>query len=220
MRAAVAVGRSLQARKQARRRDPAVRHGAGHGQRRPDAQNQKLSATFGKAISLAETGNVDEAVGTSRKVIQDADPEEKELHARAYIALGKCYEKGGQTKGALLAYLHVDVLYATVPEAHAEALAHLATAVAGRRTGRAPRRRGKRLRSDTAAASWAQWRVHADRGRLYAWRGGETPSYTARVMPLTDSNCRVSARHQPIASSLFSETFMRKLKECRRIRQS
>jgi hypothetical protein len=34
--------------------------------------------------------------------------------------------KAGRTKEALLAFLHVDVLYFTTPEAHAEALANLA----------------------------------------------------------------------------------------------
>jgi TolA-binding protein len=82
---------------------------------------------MGKAVSLAETGGVDEAVGIIEKVIHDADPQEKELHARAYNSLGACYEKAGKTKEALLAFLHVDVLYNTVPEAHAEALSHLAT---------------------------------------------------------------------------------------------
>ena len=61
------------------------------------------------------------------QVIKDADPEQKELHARAYNALGSCYQRAGQAKDALLAYLHVDVLYSSVPDAHAEALANLAT---------------------------------------------------------------------------------------------
>lgn len=126
MRAAVATGRSLQAQG---KHDDAIREfdaALALATDSPDAQNQKLSATLGKAVSLAESGRVDQAVSAIEKVIQDADPEEKELHARAYIALGKCYEKGDQKKDALLAFLHVDVLYATVPEAHAEALAHLA----------------------------------------------------------------------------------------------
>jgi hypothetical protein len=75
---------------------------------------------------MAETGKLDEAVGMIEKIIKDADPEEKELHARAYNALGSCYERAKKTKDALLAYLHVDVLYNSVPEAHAEALARLA----------------------------------------------------------------------------------------------
>jgi tetratricopeptide (TPR) repeat protein len=83
------------------------------------------SATLGKAVSLAETGRLDEAVGMIEEVIQHTDPEQRELQARAYNALGNSYQRAGRTKDALLAYLHVDVLYSTVPEAHAEALAAL-----------------------------------------------------------------------------------------------
>ena len=90
-----------------------------------DAQNQKLAATLGKAVSLAETAKVEEAVGIIEKVIKNSDPQQKDLQARAYNALGSCYEKGKKDKDALLAFLHVDVLYNTVPDAHAEALAHL-----------------------------------------------------------------------------------------------
>lgn len=125
MRAAVAVGRSLQA--QAKHAD-AIRQFdsalaiSGDG---AEAENERLSATLGKAISLLETGGAEQAVGIIEKVIHDADPQQKELHARAYNALGTCYQKAGKTKEALLAFLHVDVLYNTVPEAHAEALSHL-----------------------------------------------------------------------------------------------
>jgi tetratricopeptide (TPR) repeat protein len=125
MRASVAVGRTLQAQGN---HDEAIaqfdtvlampNEGA-------DAANQKLSATLAKAVSQAATGGVEQAVGSIEKVIQDTDPEQKELHARAYNALGNCYEQAGKTKDALLAFLHVDVLYSTVPEEHAEALAHL-----------------------------------------------------------------------------------------------
>jgi tetratricopeptide (TPR) repeat protein len=89
------------------------------------AKAQKLSATLGKAVSLAATSHVDDAAKMIEDVIANADPEQKELQARAYNALGNCYEKAGKTKDALLAFLHVDVLYSTVPEAHAEALSHL-----------------------------------------------------------------------------------------------
>jgi tetratricopeptide (TPR) repeat protein len=89
------------------------------------AKAQKLSATLGKAVSLSATGHVDDAAKSIEDVIQNADPEQKELQARAYNALGNCYEKAGKSKDALLAFLHVDVLYSTVPEAHAEALSHL-----------------------------------------------------------------------------------------------
>jgi tetratricopeptide (TPR) repeat protein len=125
MRAAVAAGRSLQAQNkhaQAIQQFDAALATPGDD---AAAQNERLSATLGKAVSVAETGSVDEAVGIIEKIIHDADPQQKELHARAYNALGNCYEKAGKSKEALLAFLHVDVLYNTVPEAHAEALAHL-----------------------------------------------------------------------------------------------
>jgi tetratricopeptide (TPR) repeat protein len=125
VRAAVAVGRSLQAQNKhaeaIKQFDAALAipvEGA-------EAENQRLAATLGKAVSMADTGDVDQAVAVIEKVIHDADPEQKELHARACIALGKCYEKAGRTKDALIWFLHVDVLYNTVPEAHAEALSHL-----------------------------------------------------------------------------------------------
>jgi tetratricopeptide (TPR) repeat protein len=86
---------------------------------------QKFSATLGKAVSLSATGHIDDAAKSIEDVIANADPEQKELQARAYNALGNCYEKAGKTKEALLAFLHVDVLYSTVPDAHAEALSHL-----------------------------------------------------------------------------------------------
>jgi tetratricopeptide (TPR) repeat protein len=125
MRAAVSLGRSLQAQgkhAEAIQQFDTALATVGDG---ADAQNQKLSATLGKAVSLAEGGKGDDAVKIIQKVIQDADPQQKELHARAYNALGNCYEKSKQTKDALFAFLRVDVVYSNVPEAHAEALSHL-----------------------------------------------------------------------------------------------
>lgn len=126
MRAAVAMGRSLQA--QGKHAEAIAQFDSALAMPGDDtATNERLSATLGKAMSLAEIGGVDEAVGIVEKVIHDTDPQQKELHARAYNSLGSCYEKAGKTKEALLAFLHVDVLYNTVPEAHAEALSHLTT---------------------------------------------------------------------------------------------
>jgi tetratricopeptide (TPR) repeat protein len=125
MRAAVLIGRSLQAQS---KHDDAVKQfdaALAISDDTEGAKSQKLSATLGKAVSLAQTEHADDAVRMIEEVIQNADPEQKELQARAYNALGNCYEKAGKSKDALLAYLHVDVLYSTVPDAHAEALEHL-----------------------------------------------------------------------------------------------
>ena len=125
MRAAVSLGRSLQAQGKHAEAIQQFDAALAMPDDGPDAQGQKLSATLGKAVSLAETSKGDDAVKIIQKVIQDADPQQKELHARAYNALGNCYEKSKQTKEALFAFLRVDVVYSNVPEAHAEALAHL-----------------------------------------------------------------------------------------------
>jgi tetratricopeptide (TPR) repeat protein len=120
-RAGVLVGRTLQA--QGKHDEAIAQFDTVLGS---SADNDSTrAATLGKAVSLAATEHLDDAVRMIEQVIQDTDPEQKDLQARAYNALGDCYERAGRTKDALLAYLHVDVLYSTVPEAHAEALAHL-----------------------------------------------------------------------------------------------
>jgi len=125
IRSAVAVGRSLQA--QNKPADAIKQFDAALAvvDDTPESQKQKLAATLGKAVSLAESGKGDEAVTTIEKIIQDADPSDKELQARAHNALGTCYEKAGRKKDALFSFLYVDVIYNTIPEAHAEALSHL-----------------------------------------------------------------------------------------------
>ncbi len=87
---------------------------------------QTLAATVGKAACLAETGDPSQGVALIEGVIKDADAEQAELHAVAYVTLGNCYRKAGKSKPALLAFLHVDVLYYTYPKYHAEALYNLA----------------------------------------------------------------------------------------------
>lgn len=125
MRADVSLGRSLQAQKKHEEAIKQFDAAIALSDDTPDAQNQRQMALLGKAVSLADTGKTDEAIKAIQKVIQDADPQQKDLHARAYNALGECYEKAKQPKDALFAYLHVDVVYSNVPEQHAEALAHL-----------------------------------------------------------------------------------------------
>jgi tetratricopeptide (TPR) repeat protein len=125
MRAGVALGRSLQAQSKHAEAIQQFETVLAMPDDGIESKNEKLSATLGKAVSLAESGKVDEAAGIIEKIIQDADPQQRELQARAYNALGTCYEKAKRNKEALMAFLHVDVLYAAVPEAHAEALAHL-----------------------------------------------------------------------------------------------
>ena len=91
------------------------------------AESQKLAAQLGKATCLAATGEPDAGIKLVQEVIDKAEPEDADLNARAYVTLGNCYrQKEGATKDALLAFLHVDLLYNRDREAHAEALWNLA----------------------------------------------------------------------------------------------
>jgi tetratricopeptide (TPR) repeat protein len=156
MRAAVLTGRTLQAKgehAEAIAEFDKVLAMPGEGK---DVESQKLTATLGKAESLSATGKVDEAVTMIEQVILDADPEQMQLHARAYNALGRCYEQAGKTKDALLAYLHVDVLYNTVPEAHAEALSHLVPLWQAIGQGERAREAKQTLEEKYAGSRWAK----------------------------------------------------------------
>lgn len=125
MRAGVLVGRALQAQDKHAEAIARFDQVLALDGMTPQANMQKLAATLGKAVSLAAGGKVPEALKMVQSVIRDASPENVELQARAYNALGNCYLKADKTKDALLAFLHTDVLYNSFPEAHAEALARL-----------------------------------------------------------------------------------------------
>jgi tetratricopeptide (TPR) repeat protein len=89
------------------------------------AEGQLQLAQLGKAVSLNETGKVDDAMKLVQGVIEKTDPSNIEVNARAFNALGDCYRKKGANKDALLEYLKVDLLFSSVPDAHAEALYNL-----------------------------------------------------------------------------------------------
>jgi tetratricopeptide (TPR) repeat protein len=88
-------------------------------------EQETIEAKIGRTYSLTSSGKVDEAVKILQEIIAKADDDDTEALARAYNALGNCYRKLKDDKQALFAYLRVDTVYNTVPEAHAEALANL-----------------------------------------------------------------------------------------------
>ncbi len=88
-------------------------------------ESLKTAASLDRAVSQAATGKADEATAAIGKVIADAKANDDLLLARAYNALGDCYLKSGDSRGALFAFLHVDLLYPQIAEAHAKALHEL-----------------------------------------------------------------------------------------------
>lgn len=78
-----------------------------------------------KAMALSPQGDVEQAQGLIEKIIKEENPDNKELFAYCYNALGVCNFKNGDIKGASLAFLHTDLLFSTEPDAHAESLYYL-----------------------------------------------------------------------------------------------
>jgi tetratricopeptide (TPR) repeat protein len=125
MRANIAIGRSLSAQKDfagALQKYDAVLQSQ---LATPEAAQQKLLASVGKAVCLAETGKPDEGVTMLTDIIAKNDPQETVLFARTYNALGNCYLKSNKPKDALQAFLHTDILFYADAESHAEALYRL-----------------------------------------------------------------------------------------------
>ncbi|MHB8969027.1 MAG: tetratricopeptide repeat protein [Pirellulaceae bacterium] len=92
------------------------------------AREQKLLATLGRAVCLAATDKPDEGIALVTAIVDENDSKEKPgLFAKAYNALGTCYLKAKKPQDALLAFLHVDLLFNQDPDAHAEALFYLSS---------------------------------------------------------------------------------------------
>jgi tetratricopeptide (TPR) repeat protein len=88
---------------------------------------QKRYAALGAARCLVRQGKAADVVPAVRGLLAQASPDDRELLARAFNALGDAYAaQGGKDQDALIAYLTVDLVYNTVPDSHAEALFNLA----------------------------------------------------------------------------------------------
>jgi len=90
-----------------------------------EAVRQKNLAQAGRAVCLAETGKVDDAISLIQDVISKTDQQDSLLYARLYNALGLCYLKQNKPKDAVTAFLHTEMLFHADAEAHAEALYYL-----------------------------------------------------------------------------------------------
>lgn len=121
-----------------------------------NGKQQRLAAQLGKAVAMAATGKVEPGLKEVEQVIRDANPENADLLARAYNALGACYVQAGQPKRALYAYLHTDLLYGNVAEQHAEALAELVPLWQSVGQDGEARRAKQTLLDKYPASRWAQ----------------------------------------------------------------
>jgi tetratricopeptide (TPR) repeat protein len=155
MRANNASGRALIGEKQYEQALEKFKTVLGSDLSTPEAVRQKNLATVGRAICLAETGKVDEALTMLKDLIDKNDPQDAVLFARAYNALGRCYLKQNKLKDAVLALLHTDLLFYADADAHAEALYHLSKLWSGiNKSDRAVAARNT-LRERYAGSIWA-----------------------------------------------------------------
>ena len=100
---------------------------------------QAQAAKMGKASVFVAMKKFDEAVRLIESILQQADPDDAGDMARAYNILGNALRQQGKNKEALMAFLHVDLLYSSAADAHAEALFNLAELwdlIAQNRSGR------------------------------------------------------------------------------------
>jgi TolA-binding protein len=126
MRANVGMGRALLAQGKTAEAGKAFEEVINGGAVGDQAEEQRMAAQLGKARCLAAGQKTDQAIKMVEGIIAKSDAENADLLAQAYNALGASLRKAGKSKEAILAYLHVELLYPQLPDAHAEALANLA----------------------------------------------------------------------------------------------
>jgi tetratricopeptide (TPR) repeat protein len=125
MKSALLVGRAWQAEGDHAKALAEFDAALASTERGPAVEPIRLAATLDRAVSQAAIGKVDESAAAIGEIIKKANPEDGELLSRAYNALGDCYLKSGDSRGALYSFLHVDLLYNQEAEAHAKALHEL-----------------------------------------------------------------------------------------------
>ena len=117
---------------------------------------QRVWASLGRASVLAATQKSDEAIRIVEDIILKANPEDEPLQARAYNVLGTAYRQAGRAKEALLAFLHVDLLYPNVLDAHAEALGNLVELWGQMHRAERAQRAKKTLEEQYKESPWAK----------------------------------------------------------------
>ncbi len=87
-----------------------------------EEQRQQQLAMVGAMAIAAEAGKADQAIEKLKSIIDNNDPKDIELFARAYNALGDAHRAANQPMDAIIAYLFTDELFYRDPNAHAESL--------------------------------------------------------------------------------------------------
>jgi len=88
--------------------------------------SRKYEAMLGKAACEQQGQQFDAAIKTLETVIDQVPPSDTKTLAEAYVLQGNCFRDQNKIKEAVLAYLHVDVLFSNEKTLHPQALYQLA----------------------------------------------------------------------------------------------
>jgi len=86
----------------------------------------KTLAKAGVAVVTAKQGQGDAALTMVKELIAQLNPTDTETAAKIYNAQGASYEAMGDDEGAILAYLHTQLMFSTHSDSHVESLKRLA----------------------------------------------------------------------------------------------
>jgi len=118
---------------------------------------QKRSAELGKARCLSQLGRNDDAVKLVMGIVKQADPEERDMLARAFNVLGGAYRAAGdKDQDALISYLTVDLVYNGNSDSHAEALYNLSELWERAKNPERSREARKTLEDSYPRSRWAK----------------------------------------------------------------
>ena len=92
---------------------------------KPAEVSRRNEALLGMSAALIAEKNHQAALKSITEAITKADPEDSAVQAEAYVLKGDCLQSIGQNKSAILAYLHVPVLFEKEAMLNARALYHL-----------------------------------------------------------------------------------------------
>lgn len=156
MRAGIAVGRTLLAQGKTAEAAKAFDEVAANPAADEMAEQQRLTAKVGKARCLVAASKADQAIAMLDDIIAKIDADNDDLHAMAYTAQGIALRKAGKAKEAMLAFLHVDLLYPTSPELHAESLFNLVELFGEMHNEHHARRMRETLKDSYPKSRWTQ----------------------------------------------------------------
>jgi tetratricopeptide (TPR) repeat protein len=88
-------------------------------------KSRRYEALLTKASCLQKQTKYQQATDVLTGILDEVADEDTKTLADTCIRLGDCYQAGGRTKEAILAYLRVDILFSKEKKQHAEALYYL-----------------------------------------------------------------------------------------------